>query len=58
MKLLRIAMGVLAATLVLGCATKTPEEIEAAKYPKVEPNPPEVSREIQESLRLRQEGGG
>lgn len=58
MRLLALLLPALLAMLLMGgCRAKTPEEIEAAKYPKVEPNPPEVSREIQQTLQRRQEGG-
>jgi hypothetical protein len=43
---LMVSMGAVA-----GCGEpKTPEEIEAAKYPPVKPNSPEESRKLREEM--------
>jgi len=37
-------------SILSGCSEKTPEEIEAAKYPKVKPNTPEEEKAMRERL--------
>lgn len=46
-----IAITMIGVSLV-GCSQKTPEEIEAAKYPQVKQNTPEEEKAMRERLHL------
>ncbi|MBN9503390.1 MAG: hypothetical protein BGO01_01805 [Armatimonadetes bacterium 55-13] len=47
----------MAGMILTGCSPKTPEEIEAAKYPQVKQNTPEEEKAMRERLGLNEPVG-